>query len=222
MRFITQLLPVPPIACGIGRVAAVHGYRNRRCCHCASARHRGHDPVAAGSGVYFIDLKDGATVPSKLKLSFGLRNMGIAPAGTDRPNSGHHHLLIDTELPALDQPIPNDFNHLHFGAGQTETEITLKPGQHTLQSARSATRTIFRILHLSCRSVSAFASKELPKQSPSLAGLRPPRLAPRSIYRSGQGWSSPAAEIHDVFRAQEHGSCPCRNGSPECRSSSSS
>ena len=92
-------------------------------------------PTRAGSGaeVYFIDLKDGATVPAKLKLSFGLRNMGIAPAGADRENSGHHHLLVDTELPPLDQPIPNDFNHLHFGAGQTEAEITLRPGQHTLQ-----------------------------------------------------------------------------------------
>ena len=70
---------------------------------------------------------------SKLKLYFGLRNMGIAPAGSDRENSGHHHLLIDTQLPPLDKPIPNDFNHLHFGAGQTEAEITLKPGEHTLQ-----------------------------------------------------------------------------------------
>jgi hypothetical protein len=86
-----------------------------------------------GAEVYFIDLKDGAAVPSKLKLSFGLRNMGIAPAGSERENSGHHHLLIDTELPPLDKPIPNDFNHLHFGGGQTEAEITLKPGQHTLQ-----------------------------------------------------------------------------------------
>src|SRR3954447_26112353 len=86
-----------------------------------------------GAEVYFIDLKDGATVPAKLKLSFGLRNMGIAPAGSDRENSGHHHLLVDTELPPLDQPIPNDFNHLHFGGGQTEAEITLKPGSHTLQ-----------------------------------------------------------------------------------------
>ena len=59
--------------------------------------------------------------------------MGVAPAGSDRPNSGHHHLLIDTELPPLDQPIPNDFNHLHFGGGQTEATITLKPGVHTLQ-----------------------------------------------------------------------------------------
>jgi hypothetical protein len=87
----------------------------------------------AGAEVYFIDLKDGATVPAKLKLYFGLRNMGVAPAGSDRENSGHHHLLIDTELPPLNQPIPNDFNHLHFGAGQTEAEITLKAGQHTLQ-----------------------------------------------------------------------------------------
>jgi hypothetical protein len=94
---------------------------------------RGLSPSPAGAEVYFIDLKDGATVPAQLKVYFGLRNMGVAPASSDLPNSGHHHLLVDTELPALNQPIPNDFNHLHFGAGQTETELTLKPGQHTLQ-----------------------------------------------------------------------------------------
>ena len=93
----------------------------------------GPTPSAPGADVYFIDLKDGMTVPAKLKIYFGLRNMGVAPAGSDRENSGHHHLLVNTELPPLDQPIPNDFNHLHFGAGQTETEITLKPGAHTLQ-----------------------------------------------------------------------------------------
>jgi hypothetical protein len=93
----------------------------------------GPTPSAPGAEVYFIDLKDGMTVPPKLKIYFGLRNMGVAPAGSDRENSGHHHLLIDTEVPPRDQPIPNDFNHLHFGAGQTETEITLKPGVHTLQ-----------------------------------------------------------------------------------------
>ena len=98
-----------------------------------SQRTGGPTPSAPGAEVYFIDLKDGMTVPAKLKIYFGLRNMGVAPAGSDRENSGHHHLLIDTELPPLDQPIPNDFNHLHFGAGQTETEITLKPGAHTLQ-----------------------------------------------------------------------------------------
>jgi hypothetical protein len=92
-------------------------------------------PTKSGPGaeVYFIDLKDGATVPAKLKLYFGLRNMGVAPAGSDSENSGHHHLLIDTDLPPLDRPIPNDFNHLHFGTGQTEAEITLRQGEHTLQ-----------------------------------------------------------------------------------------
>jgi hypothetical protein len=66
-------------------------------------------------------------------IRFGLRGMGIVPAGFDHENSGHHHLLIDTELPPLDEPIPNDFNHLQFGAGQTEAQVTLKPGPHTLQ-----------------------------------------------------------------------------------------
>ncbi|NVO16056.1 MAG: DUF4399 domain-containing protein [Rhodoplanes sp.] len=92
-------------------------------------------PVASppGAAVYFIALKDGATVPQKFVVHFGLTGMGVAPAGSDRENSGHHHLLIDTDLPPLDQPIPSDFQHLHFGAGQTEAEVTLPPGPHTLQ-----------------------------------------------------------------------------------------
>jgi hypothetical protein len=103
-------------------------------CGLALAQQTG-GPTRSGPGaeVYFVDLKDGATVPAKVTLYFGLRNMGVAPAGSDRENSGHHHLLIDSELPPLDQPIPSDFNHLHFGAGQTQAEITLKPGEHTLQ-----------------------------------------------------------------------------------------
>jgi pyruvate/2-oxoglutarate dehydrogenase complex dihydrolipoamide acyltransferase (E2) component len=83
--------------------------------------------------VYFVDLKNGAEIPSKVTLLFGVEKMGVAPAGIDNPNTGHHHLLIDSNLPALDQPIPSDFNHLHFGAGQTEATITLSPGKHTLQ-----------------------------------------------------------------------------------------
>src|SRR5436190_6011792 len=83
--------------------------------------------------VYFVGLKDGATVATKLTVRFGLRGMGIAPAGEKRENTGHHHLLVDAELPPLDQPIPNDANHLHFDAGQTEGEITLTAGTHTLQ-----------------------------------------------------------------------------------------
>jgi hypothetical protein len=91
------------------------------------------NPSAAKARIYFIDLKDGATIPSKVKIRFGIENMEIAPAGTAKPNTGHHHLLIDTQLPPLDQPIPSDFNHIHFGSGQTEAEITLPAGEHTLQ-----------------------------------------------------------------------------------------
>jgi hypothetical protein len=93
----------------------------------------GPTPSPAEAAVYFIDLKNGDTLPPKVTIHFGLHGMGVAPAGSDRENSGHHHLLIDTGLPPLDQEIPNDFNHLHFGAGQTEAEVNLTPGEHTLQ-----------------------------------------------------------------------------------------
>ena len=93
----------------------------------------GPTPSPQGAAVHFVGLNDGAKLPTRVTIRFGLRDMGVAPAGLERANSGHHHLLIDTELPPLDKPIPNDFNHLHFGAGQTEAEVTLKPGPHTLQ-----------------------------------------------------------------------------------------
>ena len=102
-------------------------------------------PAAAASGtprtpaphdayVYIGWPLDGATVNSNhIKIWFGTRNFGIAPAGVQKVNTGHHHLLIDVPLPPLDQPIPNDRNHLHFGLGQTEAVIELPPGKHTLQ-----------------------------------------------------------------------------------------
>jgi hypothetical protein len=93
----------------------------------------GPTPSAPGAAVYFVEIKDGTTLTTKPTIHFGLRNMGVAPAGLDRENSGHHHLIIDAPTPALDRPLPNDFNHLHFGAGQTEAQITLTPGKHTLQ-----------------------------------------------------------------------------------------
>jgi hypothetical protein len=99
----------------------------------AFAQTGGPTPSAPGSALYFVDVKDGAVVPPKFTIHFGLRGMGVAPAGSDRENAGHHHVLIDVPTPPLDQPIPNDFNHLHFGAGQTEAEIELTPGEHTLQ-----------------------------------------------------------------------------------------
>ena len=66
-------------------------------------------------------------------IRFGLIGMGVAPAGVEKANTGHHHLLIDTPLPPMDEPIPNDFNHLHFGLGQTEAKVKLPLGTHTLQ-----------------------------------------------------------------------------------------
>jgi len=92
-------------------------------------------PSPPGAKVYFINLKDGQTVTSPFLIQFGLSGMGIAPAGVDKPNTGHHHLLIDTTLSGdqLKQPIPMDDTHRHFGAGQTEATITLPPGKHTLQ-----------------------------------------------------------------------------------------
>jgi hypothetical protein len=93
----------------------------------------GPTPSPAGAVEYFVDVKDGATLAAKATIHFGLRGMDLAPAAVDRPNSGHHHLLVDTDLPALTEPIPSDFNHLHFGSGQTEAQINLSPGEHTLQ-----------------------------------------------------------------------------------------
>jgi Domain of unknown function (DUF4399) len=92
-------------------------------------------PSPEGAKVYFINLKDGAEVNSPFLVQFGLSGMGIAPAGVEKPNTGHHHLLIDATLVAeqLKEAIPADDNHKHFGAGQTETMVTLPQGQHTLQ-----------------------------------------------------------------------------------------
>ncbi|MFQ5697268.1 MAG: DUF4399 domain-containing protein [Myxococcota bacterium] len=86
-----------------------------------------------GAQVYFISPHDGETVGAPVRVRFGLRGMGVAPAGVDLPGTGHHHLIIDAKLPPLDLPIPNDAQHRHFGAGQTETLLDLPAGRHTLQ-----------------------------------------------------------------------------------------
>jgi hypothetical protein len=91
-------------------------------------------PAPAGATVYFVGPADGATVTSPFIVQFGLRGMGVAPAGVQSPNTGHHHLLIDVEtLPPEGQPLPANDQIRHFGLGQTETELTLPPGTHTLQ-----------------------------------------------------------------------------------------
>ena len=91
-------------------------------------------PAPEGASVYFIEPANGASVAGTINVRFGLKGMGVAPAGTDVPATGHHHLLVDVaELPGLDAPLPATDNIRHFGKGQTETELTLPPGQHTLQ-----------------------------------------------------------------------------------------
>lgn len=90
-------------------------------------------PSPAGAEVYFIAPKDGDSLSSPVTVKFGLKGMGIAPAGIAFDGSGHHHLIIDADLPALGAPVPTDAQHLHFGKGQTETTVELKPGKHTLQ-----------------------------------------------------------------------------------------
>jgi hypothetical protein len=91
-------------------------------------------PSPGGAEVYIIKPANGAHVKSPVTVVFGLKGMGIAPAGVKFDNTGHHHLLVDTELPAdLTQPLPATDNIRHFGKGQTEATLDLPPGKHTLQ-----------------------------------------------------------------------------------------
>ena len=83
--------------------------------------------------VYFVNLKDGDTVTRPVKVVMGLSGMGIAPAGIEFPDTGHHHIVIDAPTPPAGQVIAADANHVHFGKGQTEATLDLAPGQHTLQ-----------------------------------------------------------------------------------------
>jgi hypothetical protein len=86
-----------------------------------------------GANVFFITPADGATVANPISIEFGIAGMDIVKAGNDQPNSGHHHLLIDADLPDLGLPIPADEHHVHFGDGSTSTQISLPPGEHKLQ-----------------------------------------------------------------------------------------
>lgn len=94
----------------------------------------GHRTKApAGAEVYIISPADGATVSSPVTVKFGLKGMGVAPAGVEKAKTGHHHLLIDTQLEDYDNPIPSDDKHRHFGGGQTEVTVDLPAGEHSLQ-----------------------------------------------------------------------------------------
>ena len=100
----------------------------------AAAQSLERSAAPAGAEVYFIAPANGAVVSSPLNVKFGLRNMGVAPAGVNMDATGHHHLLIDLDkLPAMDAPLPATGQVVHFGLGQTETTLELAPGVHRLQ-----------------------------------------------------------------------------------------
>ncbi|MFN4292397.1 MAG: DUF4399 domain-containing protein [Permianibacter sp.] len=100
----------------------------------ASAAELPRSSAPANAKLYFITPTDGERIKGPVTVRFGLSNMGVAPAGMDKENTGHHHLLINlSALPALDQPLPATDQIKHFGGGQTETVLQLPPGTHTLQ-----------------------------------------------------------------------------------------
>jgi Domain of unknown function (DUF4399) len=90
--------------------------------------------------VYFVEPKDGATVTSPFKVVFGVKGMAVEPAGEIKPDSGHHHLLINLDATKAGEGIPMDDTHLHFGKAQTDTEVKLPPGNYklTMQFANGA------------------------------------------------------------------------------------
>jgi hypothetical protein len=124
------------IAAAIGPASAQQPAEPKAELKAAAASDTGQSSAPAGARVYIINLKNGDTVTSPFKVQFGLTsNMGVAPAGIDKENVGHHHLLIDTTLTPeeMTQPVASDEKHVHFGKGQTETTVTLPAGKHTLQ-----------------------------------------------------------------------------------------
>lgn len=86
-----------------------------------------------GTSVFFVTPRDGSTVSNPVILNFAVSGMAVTTAGDNTPMTGHHHVIIDAELPAMDMPIPADAKHIHFGDGSSTTELTLEPGEHTLQ-----------------------------------------------------------------------------------------
>ncbi len=90
-------------------------------------------PSTSGAVAYIVSPADGDSVSSPVIVQFGLDGMGVERAGVEKEGTGHHHLIVDAEAPAMDEPIPADKNYIHFGGGQTEVEIELPPGEHTLQ-----------------------------------------------------------------------------------------
>jgi hypothetical protein len=91
-------------------------------------------PSPPDAKVYIVWPRDGQVIKGgKFWLRMGASNVGIAPAGVQKVNTGHFHVIVDADPPPMDEPIPNNKNYLHFGGGQTEARLELPPGKHTLQ-----------------------------------------------------------------------------------------
>lgn len=99
----------------------------------AAASFAGNTPAPPDAKLYFVSPHDGSEITSPVTVRFGLSGMGVAPAGVEKEKTGHHHLIVDANLPDMDKPIPSDANYRHFGGGQTEAVLELSPGKHTLQ-----------------------------------------------------------------------------------------
>jgi hypothetical protein len=134
LKFCYGILTVATIAAAIGPASAQQPPTPPA--PAAPQSDSGQSTAPSGAYSYFVNLKNGDTVTSPFKVVFGLSpNMGVAPSGVEKPNVGHHHLLVDKSLTPeeMTQPIMVDEQHIHFGKGQTETTVTLPPGKHTLQ-----------------------------------------------------------------------------------------
>lgn len=124
---MSRLLPIAVLLAGVSTLVSAAE-------QAPPAAALARSPAPAGAKVYIVSPANGAKVKSPVTVVFGLAGMGVAPAGMKADNAGHHHLLIDTDLPKdLGQPLPANDNIRHFGKGQTEASIELKPGKHTLQ-----------------------------------------------------------------------------------------
>lgn len=102
-------------------------------CAAVSPALAGETPAPEGAKVYIVSPADGEIVTTPVTVVFGLKGMGVAPAGIEKAKTGHHHLIIDADLPDLDAPVPSDEHYRHFGGGQTEVTVDLSPGPHKLQ-----------------------------------------------------------------------------------------
>ncbi len=118
----------------IGLVGVVGATSIQAQAKASSTANKTRQPSAArpGPAIYFRAPSNGSHVPQSFDVVFGLKNYGVAPAGTKIASTGHFHLLVDVDAPAPGSIVPADAKHIHFGAGQIETRITLTPGRHKL------------------------------------------------------------------------------------------